>query len=127
MLIIYHIATFQIQAAIRSTLISPRDLLWTYSTTLSSSTWSPPFCIRKCSIISTIFITITSGALCSLVMRLFGHLDSATRKAMKHLEPIIQHRLDMDEKYGADWPEGNRPVRGGLRSLSFSATNKYQH
>ncbi|KAJ7269680.1 cytochrome P450 [Mycena rebaudengoi] len=44
-----------------------------------------------------------------LVMRLFGHLDSATRKAMKHLEPIIQHRLDMDEKYGADWPEGNRP------------------
>ncbi|KAJ7269671.1 cytochrome P450 [Mycena rebaudengoi] len=31
------------------------------------------------------------------------------RPAMKHLEPIIQHRLDMDDKYGANWPEGNRP------------------
>ncbi|KAJ7269675.1 cytochrome P450 [Mycena rebaudengoi] len=44
-----------------------------------------------------------------LVMRLFGHLDGATHSAMKHLEPIIQHRLDMDDKYGADWPQGNRP------------------
>jgi hypothetical protein len=43
-------------------------------------------------------------------MRLFGHLETATRHAMQHLGPILQYRLEMDDKYGPDWPNGDRPV-----------------
>lgn len=46
-----------------------------------------------------------------IATRLFGHLETATRRAMKHLGPMLQHRLDMDDKYGRDWPNADRPVR----------------
>ncbi|KAJ7461749.1 cytochrome P450 [Mycena galericulata] len=45
-----------------------------------------------------------------LASRLFGHLETATRSAMKHLGPILQHRLEMDDKYGRDWPDSDRPI-----------------
>ncbi|KAJ7717641.1 cytochrome P450 [Mycena maculata] len=44
-----------------------------------------------------------------LAAPLFGHLETATRKVMKHVGPIIQHRLSMDDQYGPDWPDGDRP------------------
>ncbi|KAJ6561500.1 cytochrome P450 [Mycena vulgaris] len=44
-----------------------------------------------------------------IAMRLFGSRDSSTRKAMKFLGPILQERLDMDDKYGKDWPNSDRP------------------
>ncbi|KAJ6470567.1 cytochrome P450 [Mycena vitilis] len=44
-----------------------------------------------------------------IAARLFGHLEPATRRAMKHLGPILQHRLDMDDKYAQDWPDADRP------------------
>ncbi|KAJ6570913.1 cytochrome P450 [Mycena vulgaris] len=44
-----------------------------------------------------------------LAARLFGHLETATRSAMKHLGPIIERRLEMDDKYGRDWPDEDRP------------------
>ncbi|KAJ7170266.1 cytochrome P450 [Mycena crocata] len=44
-----------------------------------------------------------------IVTRLFGHLEAATRVGMKHLGPILQHRLEMDDKYGRDWPNEDRP------------------
>ncbi|KAJ7689419.1 cytochrome P450 [Mycena rosella] len=44
-----------------------------------------------------------------LAVHLFGHLETATRSAMKHVGPMIQHRLEMDDKYGRDWPNADRP------------------
>ncbi|KAJ7468032.1 cytochrome P450 [Mycena latifolia] len=44
-----------------------------------------------------------------IAARLFGHLETATRSAMKHVGPILQHRLEMDDKYGQDWPNEDRP------------------
>lgn len=44
-----------------------------------------------------------------IAARLFGHLEPATRGAMKILGPIIQHRLEMDDKYGPGWPNADRP------------------
>ncbi|KAJ7774460.1 cytochrome P450 [Mycena maculata] len=45
-----------------------------------------------------------------LAARMFGHLDPATHKAMKQLGPILKHRLEMDDQYGPDWPDGERPI-----------------
>ncbi|KAJ7574536.1 cytochrome P450 [Mycena floridula] len=36
--------------------------------------------------------------------KLLTNMAPAIRRAVKHLEPIIQHRLDMEEQYGEDWP-----------------------
>ncbi|KAF7360218.1 Cytochrome p450 [Mycena venus] len=44
-----------------------------------------------------------------IAARLFGHLEPATRGAMKVLGPILEHRLEMDDKYGPEWPNGDRP------------------
>ncbi|KAJ7021773.1 cytochrome P450 [Mycena alexandri] len=55
------------------------------------------------------WLHVTPPFLRPLAARLFGHLESATRRAMKHLGPIIQHRLNMDERYGRDWPNTARP------------------
>ncbi|KAJ7269665.1 cytochrome P450 [Mycena rebaudengoi] len=56
-----------------------------------------------------LFLHLVPSILRPLAMRLFGSLEGATRDAMKHLAPIIQHRLDMDDKYGRDWPGEDRP------------------
>ncbi|KAF7378404.1 Cytochrome P450 monooxygenase 51 [Mycena sanguinolenta] len=55
------------------------------------------------------WLHVTPSFLRPLAARLFGHLEPATRAAMKHLRPILQHRIAMDDKYGPDWPEGDRP------------------
>ncbi|KAF8186872.1 cytochrome P450 [Mycena galopus ATCC 62051] len=34
---------------------------------------------------------------------------TATRAAMKHLAPILQYRIEMDDKYGPNWPDFERP------------------
>ncbi|KAJ6557997.1 cytochrome P450 [Mycena capillaripes] len=44
-----------------------------------------------------------------IAARLFGNLEPATRAAMKHLGPILQYRLEMDDKYGPHWPDADRP------------------
>ncbi|KAJ6472648.1 cytochrome P450 [Mycena vulgaris] len=44
-----------------------------------------------------------------IAVRLFGHLETATRSAMKLVGPMIQHRLEMDDKYGPVWPNEDRP------------------
>jgi len=44
-----------------------------------------------------------------IVLRIFGHLEGVTRSTINHLGPMIQHRLDMDDKYEADWPDSDRP------------------
>ncbi|KAJ7574535.1 cytochrome P450 [Mycena floridula] len=36
--------------------------------------------------------------------KLLTNMAPAIRRAVNHLEPIIQHRLDMEEQYGEDWP-----------------------
>ncbi|KAJ6614631.1 cytochrome P450 [Mycena sp. CBHHK59/15] len=40
---------------------------------------------------------------------MFGSLETATRNTIKHLGPILQHRIDMDDQYGRDWPNSDRP------------------
>ncbi|KAJ7100090.1 cytochrome P450 [Mycena belliarum] len=52
---------------------------------------------------------ITPSILRPIAVRLFGHLEGATRSAMAHIGPIIQHRIEMDDKYGPDWPNEDRP------------------
>ncbi|KAJ7449179.1 cytochrome P450 [Mycena latifolia] len=52
-------------------------------------------------------LTFVPTSVRPLVARLFGSLEGATRSAMKHLGPIIQYRLDMDDKYGPDWDRPN--------------------
>ncbi|KAJ7269688.1 cytochrome P450 [Mycena rebaudengoi] len=52
---------------------------------------------------------LTPAILRPLVMRLFGHLETATRSAVKYVGPTIQHRLEMHKKYGRDWPDAERP------------------
>ncbi|KAJ7269673.1 cytochrome P450 [Mycena rebaudengoi] len=56
-----------------------------------------------------LFLNLVPRRLRSVAMHLFGSLEGATRNGMKHLAPIIQHRLDMDDKYGRDWPDEDRP------------------
>ncbi|KAJ7845586.1 cytochrome P450 [Mycena leptocephala] len=52
---------------------------------------------------------ITPPILRPIAARLFGHLETAIRDTAKHLGPILQHRLEMDDKYGPDWPNADRP------------------
>ncbi|CAK5261946.1 unnamed protein product [Mycena citricolor] len=52
---------------------------------------------------------ITPGFLRNAVAHFFGHLESTTRKTMRLVGPLIQHRIDMDERYGSEWPAGDRP------------------
>ncbi|KAF7378406.1 Cytochrome P450 monooxygenase 51 [Mycena sanguinolenta] len=58
---------------------------------------------------NALWLNVTPSFLRPLAARLFGHLEPATRAAMKHLRPILQHRIAMDDKYGPDWPECDRP------------------
>ncbi|KAK7044805.1 cytochrome P450 [Favolaschia claudopus] len=44
-----------------------------------------------------------------LAARLFGHLETATRATVAHLGPILERRLEMDDKYGPNWPNADRP------------------
>ncbi|KAJ6472649.1 cytochrome P450 [Mycena vulgaris] len=44
-----------------------------------------------------------------IAARLFGYLEAATRSTMKHVGSLIQYRLEMDDKYGQDSPNGDRP------------------
>ncbi|KAJ6470562.1 cytochrome P450 [Mycena vitilis] len=55
------------------------------------------------------WLHITPALLRPIAAHLFGHLETSTRGAMKHLGPILQHRIEMDDKYGQDWPNGDRP------------------
>ncbi|KAJ7185756.1 cytochrome P450 [Mycena filopes] len=52
---------------------------------------------------------VTPTILRPIAARLFGHLESATCRAMKVVGPMVQHRIEMDDKYGTDWPNGDRP------------------
>ncbi|KAJ7778112.1 cytochrome P450 [Mycena metata] len=52
---------------------------------------------------------ITPTVLRPIAALLFGHLETSTRRAMKVVGPMLQHRIEMDDKYGADWPNGDRP------------------
>ncbi|KAJ7247865.1 cytochrome P450 [Mycena haematopus] len=52
---------------------------------------------------------VTPSILRPIAAHLFGHLETATRAAMKHLGPILQYRIEMDDKYGPHWPETDRP------------------
>ncbi|KAJ7278114.1 cytochrome P450 [Mycena rebaudengoi] len=52
---------------------------------------------------------VTPAFLRPLFMHLFGNLEPATKNAMKLVGPIIQYRLEMNNKYGRDWPESDRP------------------
>ncbi|KAF7360228.1 Cytochrome P450 [Mycena venus] len=56
-----------------------------------------------------VWLHVTPSILRPIAAHLFGHLETATRAAMKHLGPILQHRVEMDDKYGQDWPNGDRP------------------
>ncbi|KAJ7204783.1 cytochrome P450 [Mycena pura] len=56
-----------------------------------------------------IWLQITPAILRPIVLRMFGHLEGVTRNAINHVGPMIQYRLDMDDKYGADWPDSERP------------------
>ncbi|KAJ7760790.1 cytochrome P450 [Mycena olivaceomarginata] len=55
------------------------------------------------------WLHVTPAVLRPFAARFFGHLEPATRKALKYLGPLLQHRLDMDDKYGAEWPNDDRP------------------
>ncbi|KAJ7918487.1 cytochrome P450 [Mycena leptocephala] len=55
------------------------------------------------------WLHITPPILRPIAARLFGHLATAIRGVTKHLGPILQHRLEMDDKYGPDWPNADRP------------------
>ncbi|KAJ7359569.1 cytochrome P450 [Mycena albidolilacea] len=55
------------------------------------------------------WLHVTPAILRPFATRFFGHLEPATRKALKYLGPLLQHRLDMDDKYGAEWPNDDRP------------------
>ncbi|KAJ7760789.1 cytochrome P450 [Mycena olivaceomarginata] len=55
------------------------------------------------------WLHVTPAILRPFAARFFGHLEPATRKALKYLGPLLQHRLDMDDKYGAEWPNDDRP------------------
>ncbi|KAJ7108676.1 cytochrome P450 [Mycena epipterygia] len=57
----------------------------------------------------SVWLHVLPSMLRPIATRLFGHLETATRRAMKHLGPMLQHRLDMDDKYGRDWPNADRP------------------
>ncbi|KAJ7031963.1 cytochrome P450 [Mycena alexandri] len=52
---------------------------------------------------------ITPTVLRPIAALLFGHLETATRRAMKVVGPMLQHRIEMDDKYGRDWPNSDRP------------------
>ncbi|KAJ7717646.1 cytochrome P450 [Mycena maculata] len=56
-----------------------------------------------------LLLHLIPSSLRSLAARLFGHLETSTRNIMKHVGPMIQHRIEMDDKYGPDWPNGDRP------------------
>ncbi|KAK7038539.1 cytochrome P450 [Favolaschia claudopus] len=73
-----------------------------------------------------------------LAESLFGHLETHTTAAMNHLQPILEYRLEMDDKYGPNWPNGDRPndmiswlidgarghpMRRNIRSLSCTMLN----
>ncbi|KAF7307834.1 Cytochrome P450 [Mycena kentingensis (nom. inval.)] len=51
------------------------------------------------------WLSLTPVFLRPIAARLFGHLESATRTAVKHLGPTLQRRIELDEKYGSDWPK----------------------
>jgi len=55
------------------------------------------------------WLHITPSILRPIAAQLFGHLETATHAAMKQVGPILQHRVEMDDKYGPDWPNGDRP------------------
>ncbi|KAJ6487829.1 cytochrome P450 [Mycena sanguinolenta] len=58
---------------------------------------------------NALWLHLTPSILRPIAMRLFGHLEPATRATMKILGPLLQHRIEMDDQYGPDWPEGDRP------------------
>ncbi|KAF7345271.1 Cytochrome P450 [Mycena sanguinolenta] len=72
------------------------------------------------------WLHVTPSFLRPLAARLFGHLEPATRAAMKHLRPILQHRIEMDDKYGPDWPEGDRPLVVGRSTRTSNTANSTQ-
>ncbi|KAJ7167136.1 cytochrome P450 [Mycena crocata] len=55
------------------------------------------------------FLHVVPAFLRPVASRLFGYLETTTQGGLKHLGPMVQHRLEMDDKYGSDWPNGERP------------------
>ncbi|KAF7351318.1 Cytochrome P450 monooxygenase 51 [Mycena sanguinolenta] len=58
---------------------------------------------------NSLWLHLMPSILRPTAMYLFGHLEPATRATMKLLGPLLQYRIDMDDQYGPDWPEGDRP------------------
>ncbi|KAJ7631832.1 cytochrome P450 [Mycena polygramma] len=56
-----------------------------------------------------LFLHTIPAFLRPVASRMFGYLESTTRAGLKHLGPMVQYRLDMDDQYGPDWPDGDRP------------------
>ncbi|KAJ7574537.1 cytochrome P450 [Mycena floridula] len=49
-------------------------------------------------------INLFPGFLQPVAAKFLTNVPSSTRRAVKHLGPIIQERFDMEEQYGPDWP-----------------------
>ncbi|KAJ7672337.1 cytochrome P450, partial [Mycena polygramma] len=56
-----------------------------------------------------LFLHTIPAFLRPIASRMFGYLESTTQAGLKHLGPMVQHRLEMDDQYGPDWPDGDRP------------------
>lgn len=81
--------------------------------------WTQLFLTIDCNLLLANFCTyLLDFFFCRLVARCFTNVPKSVNQGLKHLGPMIQERLDMDEKYGMDW-EG-RPVRLSIPSAYTS-------
>ncbi|KAG6872887.1 hypothetical protein C0995_005592 [Termitomyces sp. Mi166 len=63
------------------------------------------------------FINLFPNFLKPFAGRYFSNLESQIQRAMGHLRPFIQERLDNDAKYGKDWSERPRNKNDALSWL----------